>query len=209
MNYQNIYESIIEKAKIENRIKLRKNQKGYVYYEKHHIKPKCLKGTDNENNLVLLTGREHYIVHKLLVNIYPKNKKIVDAFHRMTFDKSGNRNISSRDFEYVRFLKSTTPISEETRQKMKNHIFTDEHKRKLSESHKGIKYENRTLPWEIDSNTNPFFGKIHSDETKRKMSESAKKRKSNRLGVKLSDETKRKMSESAKKRKNRNKIINL
>jgi|AntAceMinimDraft_18_1070375.scaffolds.fasta_scaffold09713_2 hypothetical protein len=209
MNYQKVYNNIIKNAKSKNRIKLRKNQKNYIYYEKHHITPKCLGGRDKDDNLVLLTAKEHYVVHKLLTYIYTKNKrKLVNAFHRMTFDKNGNRKISSRDYEYAKFLKVTTPISEETRQKMRDHIFTDEHRKKLSESHKGLKYENRTLP-SMKGMLNPFYNKKHSDETKRKMSESAKNRKPNRLGKKHSDETKRKMSESAKNRKNRQiKIMN-
>jgi hypothetical protein len=61
MNYQKIYESIIQKAKFENRIKLRKNHPNYIYYENHHILPKCLGGSDEKENLVLLTAREHYV----------------------------------------------------------------------------------------------------------------------------------------------------
>lgn len=66
MNHQKIYEAIIQKAKYENRVKLSKNQEGYVYYEKHHILPRCLNGSNDKENLVLLTAREHYICHKLL-----------------------------------------------------------------------------------------------------------------------------------------------
>jgi len=183
MNYQKIYENLINNAKLKNRVKLKKNDKNYVYYENHHIIPKCLGGDNDKNNLVLLTGREHYICHKLLVMIYPTNKKIIDAFHRMTYDKQGNRNISSRDYDYAKYLKSSTPISEETKNKMKKHIFTEEHKRKLSESHKGLKYENRILPWENDSSLNPFFGKKHTEAAKKKMSESAKKRKFSTKGM--------------------------
>jgi len=65
MNYQQIYESIINNSKNKNRIKLRKNKIGYVYYEKHHIIPKCLNGSNDEVNLVLLTAKEHYVCHKL------------------------------------------------------------------------------------------------------------------------------------------------
>ena len=35
-------------------------------YERHHIKTKCVGGTDDIYNLVDLTPREHYIAHKLL-----------------------------------------------------------------------------------------------------------------------------------------------
>jgi hypothetical protein len=39
--------------------------------ERHHIIPKCCGGTNCRSNLVFLTPTEHYIAHRLLVNIYP------------------------------------------------------------------------------------------------------------------------------------------
>ena len=69
MDHQKIYENIILIAKSKNRQKLNKNDIDYVYYENHHIIPKCLNGNDDENNLVLLTAKEHYVCHKLLPDI--------------------------------------------------------------------------------------------------------------------------------------------
>jgi len=40
-----------------------------IYYEEHHIIPKSLGGTDNKNNLAILTGREHFICHWLLTKM--------------------------------------------------------------------------------------------------------------------------------------------
>lgn len=31
----------------------------YIYYEKHHILPRCLGGKNYNSNLVLLTPKEH------------------------------------------------------------------------------------------------------------------------------------------------------
>ena len=39
------------------------------YYEKHHIIPKSLGGTNEKENLVSLTAREHFICHLLLLKI--------------------------------------------------------------------------------------------------------------------------------------------
>ena len=44
------------------------------YTEEHHIVPKCMLGTNEENNLVLLTYREHILAHLLLYAIYPDIK---------------------------------------------------------------------------------------------------------------------------------------
>lgn len=41
------------------------------YYEKHHIVPKCLGGTDDIENLVLLPARAHFIAHALLHKAHP------------------------------------------------------------------------------------------------------------------------------------------
>lgn len=77
--------------------------------------------------------------------------------------------------------------SEETKKKRNEALtgrkFTDEHKRKLSESHIGInKGENHYN-----------YGKKLSVETKKKMSESQSGEKHHMFGKKLSDETRRKM----------------
>ena len=41
------------------------------YKERHHIVPKCLGGTNDENNLIDLYAQEHFIVHQLLANENP------------------------------------------------------------------------------------------------------------------------------------------
>jgi len=77
MNYEKIYNQIIERAKSENRIK-----GNGIYYERHHIIPQCMGGTNTDDNLVLLTAREHFLCHRLLVRIY-NNNKLIYAFWLM------------------------------------------------------------------------------------------------------------------------------
>ena len=149
MDHQLIYNTIIQKAKIENRVKLRKNQINYHYYESHHILPKCLGGKDDKDNLVLLTAREHYICHKLLTYIYKENPKIICAFHYMTYSK--NYNKTSRDYAYARELwiknmKGNIPWN-------KGNLTKSETKEKQSISH---------------------IGKFHTIESKNKIKESVK-----------------------------------
>lgn len=67
MNYTAIYNRLVEKAR--NRV-----LDGYC--EKHHVIPKCVGGSNAKDNLVLLTAREHFIAHKLLVRIYPDEKGV-------------------------------------------------------------------------------------------------------------------------------------
>ena len=66
-------------------------------------------GSNNENNLVLLTAREHFICHWLLVKRYEKGSvernKMLFAFHRMCFSDpngSGEHKINSKVFERYR-----------------------------------------------------------------------------------------------------------
>lgn len=117
MNHQKIYESIIFNAKSQNRIKLRKINPNYIYYEKHHIIPKCIGGDDENENKVLLTAKEHFICHKLLTYIYPNNRKLIFALFRMLYSKNKNNKISSRDYEYVKQTLKLFPVSSETRKK--------------------------------------------------------------------------------------------
>ena len=69
-----MYISLINKSQSQQRIRCSE-----IYYELHHILPKCLGGDDYSENLVLLTAREHFIAHKLLTKIYPDNKKLIFA----------------------------------------------------------------------------------------------------------------------------------
>jgi len=107
MNYEKIYNQITERAKNETRTKCLE-----IYYETHHIVPKCLGGTNCKENLVLLTAREHFICHWLLVRIYPNNKKLIYSFHAMcNQNKSGKRYIpSSRVYKEAKELFKQTFI---------------------------------------------------------------------------------------------------
>jgi hypothetical protein len=166
MNHYQIYNAIIQNSKIKNRKKINKNENNYLYYENHHIIPRCLSGSDDKENLVLLTAKEHYICHKLLTYIYPKNRKIVDAFFRMTFDKRGNINISSSDYAYARELKTLTPMSEETRKKLSKSRkkFFSEHTNPLLGRKRPDFGKNQI------GEKNPMFGKHLSKNAKEKLS---------------------------------------
>jgi len=92
MNYQKIYDQIIDRAK---------QRKLEGYKEKHHIIPKCMGGSNEKENLAELTAREHFICHWLLYRIYPQNKKLVLAFWGMCNQKGPGRDyrVSSRAYE--------------------------------------------------------------------------------------------------------------
>jgi len=55
-----------------------------VYYERHHIIPKSLGGTNDSANLVYLTGSNHFEAHRLLFHIHGKSGPMAQAFWYMS-----------------------------------------------------------------------------------------------------------------------------
>lgn len=80
MNYKKIYDQLVEKAKPRG---LDKSVVDY-YTEIHHIIPRSLGGDNSEENLVMLSGREHYIAHMLLWKAYPKEAALKYAAMMMS-----------------------------------------------------------------------------------------------------------------------------
>jgi hypothetical protein len=186
MNYHKVYGNIVQKAIDEDR----KWRKG-TYYERHHILPKSLGGTDKQTNIVLLTAREHYICHLLLVKMYEAYEeshiKMLRALNMMKVKHDKHE----RDFKFSS---------------------------KLYESMKARLYgENGLLVGE----NNPNYGVKQSKETRKKKSDAAKRRcadpkererlrqmalnrtpehaekiRQGNLGLKRSDETKKKLRKS-------------
>ena len=97
MFVKNKYEKVYWKL-----INYRKNNIPDGYVEKHHIIPKSLGGTNEKENIVSLTSREHFFAHRLLAKITEgeANIKMMWAVHRMLHSK--NYYISSRTYENLR-----------------------------------------------------------------------------------------------------------
>lgn len=143
MNYQKIYNDLISRAQAREPLS--------EYKETHHIIPRCMGGSDDKENLVELTGREHFIAHWLLCKIYdaPGLKK---AFGLMCLTgKNRSYKISSQLYELGRRRLSEAAVgrevSIETREKisraLKGRKFTKEHlarmrKPKTEEAKKNI-----------------------------------------------------------------------
>jgi hypothetical protein len=160
MNYQKIYSQIIERAK---------NRHLEGYKEKHHILPKCLGGSNDKDNLVGLTAREHFLCHMLLCEIYPDKGKLRQALWLMSINpKYKNTKITSRMYEHI---KSNFRHTEESKQKMR-------HPRpglgeKISKARTGKKQPNISKA-KLGKPTNKKGkpdGPKHTDESKKKISE--------------------------------------
>lgn len=128
MDYTKVYNAIIARARLENRGKLDKSDPNYIYYEAHHIIPKCIGGKGKTTewkthpNIVLLTAKEHYICHMLLVQMYPYNNSLASSFLIMCNSPhtiSGNVRYlpTCKMYEIARLAKSQSIVTKETREK--------------------------------------------------------------------------------------------
>tara|TARA_R110000822_G_scaffold53272_1_gene137510 strand:- start:288 stop:1106 length:819 start_codon:yes stop_codon:yes gene_type:complete len=170
MNYQLIHNQIIERA--QNRI-----LEGYS--ENHHIIPKSMGGTDKKENLVSLTAREHFIIHKLLTIIYPSDSKL----HWAAFMMAGCSGNKKQDRNYRVGAREYQRLKENLK-----HTYTTEQRKAISKRMKGKQYR---------------LGTEHSAESKQKISDKAKGRISKWKGKHHSDESKKKLSIAALNRPSR------
>lgn len=110
MNYRKHYDKLIETRK--NRV-----IDGDVYYEKHHIVMKSMGGSNESENLVMLTAREHFLAHWLLWRIY-RNRKSSYAFFSMCQLRRGTRK--ELKFSSIAYQEARESVShsEETRLKL-------------------------------------------------------------------------------------------
>lgn len=69
--------------------------------EKHHIIPKSLGGSDNTDNCVYLSYKQHFVCHLLLTKCCLSDKMII-AFHRMC--NSHKSKVTSRIYSYSKRL---------------------------------------------------------------------------------------------------------
>lgn len=98
MTYKEFIESILK-------TRGRFNCEGYK--ERHHIIPKCMGGTNNDDNLIDLYAQEHFIAHKMLAMEHSDNHKIVYAFYAMSCGRSKNKpntEVSPEDYAKAREL---------------------------------------------------------------------------------------------------------
>ena len=168
------------------------------YTERHHVIPKSLNGTDDKDNLVDLTAREHFICHWLLTKMYTgeAKSKMIYALNGMKrngkFTQRYETLITSRVYESLKkefsIVHSATmkgrdpwnrgiPITEEQREK--NRIAATGKKRSAEAIAKAVAKQ---------------LGQKRSEETKLKMSLASKGKPKGPM----SEENKLKISQGTK-----------
>jgi hypothetical protein len=113
--YTKHYNNLISRAK-------NRQSDSTVLYEKHHIIPRSCGGSDDSDNIVNLTLREHFLAHKFLVKIHiGQNKnKMLRALYMMS--NTRGMKLPSKLYEEaktsLRTFSTSKPMSEETRIKI-------------------------------------------------------------------------------------------
>ena len=179
MNYTKIYQSLIKNAQ---------NKKNNEHFEIHHILPKCMGGTNEKENLVKLTCREHFIAHMLLAHIY-NNSKLWAAV--IIMKGSNNTYMNGRLYEIAKKKRSEFMSGN---QYAKNCVISIKTRKSIADANK----KRKGIPTGIAT----FAGKSHSDEHKEFMRQKMK----NRV---FSEESKLKMSIAQKNRFKNNPISDL
>lgn len=214
--YTTWYNNIINRAKSRE---LSKN----IYTEKHHIIPKSIGGSNDRDNLVRLTAKEHRLVHILLPRMTINHAHTKSMWYALwmilrTENKNQQRKISKGsmfNLAKIQVAKNSSQlhkgkiVSAKTRAKMstkakgrvspnKGKAMSDTQKQKMRDT---IAKNGRTIsPETVAKILDTRKNYKHSEETKQKISESNKGKT-----VVVSEETKQKISNSLKGRPNANK----
>lgn len=147
MNYQRIYNQLIERAQ------LRALPVG-TYCEVHHIQPRSEGGTNEISNLAKLTAREHFLAHWLLVRIKPTPARVfsfnmmcnlgpAQRLHQYTPSSRAVAEARERHSRHIQKIMKGKQVSEETRalisEKKKGWVPSKEWRKQKSDSLKGRK----------------------------------------------------------------------
>lgn len=168
--YTKLYYTIINRA-------LTRSIDGYK--ERHHIIPKCLGGSNDLDNLVELTAREHFICHLLLIKMVEgnvKHKIVYAAWQQSRPSKYKEVKVTSRIYEMLRKQMSESytgrkraPFSDQARANMKA---AAKHRKKVPVTQERIENIRKGVAKrkKLIGEENPFYGKTHSTEFLKKQS---------------------------------------
>ena len=134
--YNKWYTNITEQAK---------NRVLETYTERHHIQPRSLGGSDDPDNLVNLTAREHFVCHWLLVKMTTgrEHHKMLNALRMMRAEKQGQQRydtkITARVYASIKQEYAELQSKQFTGKGngMYGKTHTDEARKRISEANKG------------------------------------------------------------------------
>ena len=151
------------------------------YHERHHIVPKCLGGLNDEDNLIDLYAREHFIAHKLLAQENPENNSLVYAWSCLAFVKGENQEryeLTPDEYEEVKTALSKTmserEISTETLSNMRKAAQERSRSPIFIENQSKAQKKRLSVP-----ENNPMYGKHHTSEARQKIGKASRDRAEN------------------------------
>jgi hypothetical protein len=178
------------------------------YTETHHIKPRSLGGSDEIDNLVALTAREHFICHWLLTKMTTGEDryKMLNALRMMRAEKNGQQRyetaITSRVYESIKteYARLQSERIRGEKNPMWGRTHTEEARKLISEKNTGKKLTEDQIARQVAAQTGrkraPF-----TEKWRAKMAEKKKGENNPRYGVELSAETRRKIGDKIRGRK--------
>lgn len=178
--YLNRYENIV-KSEIQRKIDFN--------YEKHHIIPKCMGGSNDIINILKCRRRVHFLLHFILNKAFPKNKGLYTAC--LFFKEFKNSRLYERSKKYQReYMINNNPAKEELVRKkisvgvLKNNLILTEEQKKSVRKKLSTKTQERIRnkthnfienhPMNNKETKEYILSKLNSDEKRKITSERQK-----------------------------------
>lgn len=175
--------------------------------EQHHIIPRSLGGSNEPENIIRLTMREHYIAHMILWKAFGGPMAIAFFLMSIGNKKKYRIRLTAKQYQTLKMNRAQAVVTPEFRQKM-SVIMTgaprsEEHRRKISQTLKEG-YASGRIKRQV--------GKTASEETRAKLSKAftgrplgpmtedhKRKIAQSHIGIEHTDETKKRLSEIQKR----------
>lgn len=181
--YANWYFSIIDKRKTEK-------HPPTTYTERHHIIPKSLGGTNDSENLIRLSAREHFLVHwlltKMCLNRTHEIKMRYALIRLMAASNSIETHVWSK-WQYETAKSNKIAALAEDRRNGKDPRLGKKHSEESKEKMRLAKLGKKRAPEVVEA----MKGRKHTEERRRKISEGL-------TGRSFSEESRKKSSLSQK-----------
>jgi NUMOD3 motif len=219
--YSKSYFKIIESARAKNRIK-----GNGEYFENHHLIPKFAGGNNSKDNLILLTGKEHFICHHLLTKMTSgklRTKSIRSWIFLSRKIRYKNMKINANTYEEFKKLDAQEKSRQITEQNLSNNPMKKEENRNKNNRHRKNKTweeifgpeKAKEMRMQVSGPNSHNHGRLVSDKERRNISqkmlgernpmfgktqslETIEKIRQGNLNKKRSIETRKRMSEARK-----------
>jgi hypothetical protein len=205
--YTRCYEQIVERAQL-------RILSADAYVERHHIIPRSIGGNNSKSNLAVLTAREHFICHWLLIKMLSPGIERSKMFRALSLMKAKTKDqhrytspITSRVYEKIKpevskhqtILMTGRVPTESHRKKMslalKGRKQSEEHRKNSSlarigkPGHKWTEEQKEKFLKRVAEQGGSMLGKNHSEETRKKMSAGQRAAMTEERRTKISERT--------------------